>query len=55
MKDSKAKFELNTRTINKMLKSEEVLEVALKEAEKIGTVEEHYIGTQRVWVGGTEN
>lgn len=52
MKNSKGKFKLNTRTVNKMLKSDKVMQVALKEAGKIGTVEEQYIGTQRVWVKG---
>ena len=54
MKDSKGKFVLNTRTINKILKSDKVMEIAVKEANKIGTVEEQYIGTQRVWVKGEE-
>ena len=54
MKDSKGKFELNTRTVNKILKSDKVMEIAKKEASKIGTVEEQYIGTQRVWVKGVE-
>lgn len=54
MKDSKGEFKLNTRTVNKMLKSEEVMQIALKESAKLGTVEEQYIGTQRVWVKGKE-
>jgi len=37
-----------------MLKSEEVMQVALKEGAKLGKVEEQYIGTQRVWVKGRE-
>ena len=54
MKDSKGKFKLDTRTVGKMLKSEEVKQIAEKEAAKIGTIEEEFIGTQRVWVKGTE-
>lgn len=54
MKDSKGKFELNTRTVNKILKSEEVMKVALKEGSRIGNVTEQYIGTQRAWVKGEE-
>lgn len=54
MKDLKGKFVLNTRTVNKMLKSDKVMEIALKEAEKIGTINEQFIGTQRVWVKGEE-
>jgi len=30
------------------------MKIAVKEAEKIGTIEEKYIGTQRVWVKGKE-
>ena len=37
-----------------MLKSEKVMDIAVSEASKIGTVEERYIGTQRVWVKGVE-
>lgn len=52
MSESKGKFKLNTRTVNKILKSDKVMQIALKEGAKMGTVEEQYIGTQRVWVKG---
>lgn len=54
MKNLKGEFKLNTRTVNKMLKSQEVMNVAEKEGAKLGTVEERYVGTQRVWVKGVE-
>lgn len=54
MSNSKGKFELNKEGIKEMLKSQEVMDVAIKEAEKLGEVQEHYVGTQRCWVGGKE-
>ena len=54
MSELKGKFKLNTRTVNKILKSDKVMEIAKKEGAKIGNVEESYIGTQRVWVKGEE-
>lgn len=54
MNKLKGKFELNKDAIGKMLKSQPVLEVAEKEAKKLGDVETSYIGTQRVWVRGIE-
>lgn len=52
MSNSKGKFKLNTRTVNKMLKSDKVMKVAEKEAARLGKVDEKYIGTQRAWVKG---
>lgn len=37
-----------------MLRSKEVEEIALKEANKLGTIETNYVGINRVWVKGTE-
>lgn len=54
MKSSKDKFEVDYQAVGRVLKSQEVMEVAVKEAEKIGEIEEKYVGTQRVWVGGRE-
>jgi hypothetical protein len=50
---SKGKFELNKETVRKILKSQEVMEAARKEAAKLGDIETEYIGTQRVWIKGT--
>lgn len=56
MKKRKDKFfEINYRTIQKMLKSEEVMSIAKSEAEKRGEITEAYVNTQRVWVKGKEN
>lgn len=52
LKDSK--FDLNKETVKKMLRSKEVEEIALKEANRIGTIETNYVGVNRVWVKGTE-
>ncbi len=38
-----------------MLKSEEVMNIAKNEAEKLGEITEEFVGTQRVWVKGEEN
>jgi len=37
-----------------MLKSEEVMKIAVSEGSKLGNIEEQYVGTQRAWVKGTE-
>lgn len=50
LKDSK--FTLNRDTVKKMLKSKEVEDIALKEAEKLGYVDTNYVGVNRVWVKG---
>ena len=55
MNKSKGKFELNKETVKKMLKSEEVMNIAKNEAEKLGEITEEFVGTQRVWVKGDEN
>lgn len=55
MNNSKGKFELNKETVKKMLKSEEVMNIAKNEAEKRGDIEEEYVGTQRCWVKGKEH
>lgn len=54
MNNSKAKFVLDRSTVKKMLQSEEVMKIAVKEAEKKGEITEEYVGTQRVWVKGRE-
>ena len=38
----------------KILKADEVMNIALKEGAKLGDIEEQYIGTQRAWVKGAE-
>ena len=54
MKNSKGKFELDKAMVKKMLQSDEVMKIAIKEAQKKGEITEEYIGTQRVWVKGRE-
>lgn len=54
LKKLKGRFELNKATVGKMLKSQEVLQIARNEAAKLGEIETEYVGTQRVWVKGKE-
>lgn len=54
MNNSKDRFEVDYQAVGRILKSQEIMDVAIKEAEKIGNIEEKYVGTQRVWVGGRE-
>ena len=55
MKNSKDnKFVLDKVGVKQMLRSQTVMDVAIKEATKLGKVEEMYVGTQRVWVRGSE-
>lgn len=54
LKNSKGKFELDKAMVKKMLQSDEVMKIAIKEAQKKGEITEEYVGTQRVWVKGRE-
>ena len=55
MKNSKGnKFVLDKVGVKQMLRSQTVMDVAVKEAAKLGKVEEKYVGTQRCWVRGNE-
>lgn len=52
MKESKGKFELNTSFVNKILKSEEIKNIARAEAQKLGEIDTEYCSNERVWIKG---
>lgn len=52
LKESKGKFELNTSFVNKILKSEEIKNIARAEAQKLGEIDTEYCSNERVWIKG---
>lgn len=55
MSERKGKFELNRDGVKALLQSAEAMEIAKKEAEKLGEVTEEYVGTQRAWAKGRQD
>ena len=55
MKESKGKFELNKDGVKALLQSQACLDIARKEAEKMGELDSDYVGTQRAWAKGKKD
>ena len=50
------KFVVNTETVGKILKSDEIMQIGLDlAADKFQTIETNYVGTQRCWIEGIEH